>query len=89
MKHKFNVTIIFSILHKMIKTQFDTKSQIVNNGIKCFNQCLPPYFEKKYIIHQSYCIDTLQQNGVAKQENRYLLKVTRALIFQIDVSKTY
>ena len=91
MKHKSDVNTIFPAFHKMVKTQFDAKIQTVrsNNGREYFNQYLSSYFEKKGIVHQSSCTDTQQQNGVVERKNRHLLKVTRALIFQMNVPKTY
>lgn len=41
------------------------------------------------IIHQSSCAYTPQQNGVAKQKNHYSLEVNRALLFQINVPKSF
>ena len=91
MKHEFDVSTIFLVFHKMVKTQFDAKIQTVrfNNGREYFNQFLSSYFEKEGIIHQSFCTDTPQQNGVAGRKNRHLLEVTRALIFPMNVPKTY
>ena len=40
-------------------------------------------------LHVSSCIDSLQQNGVAKKKNGYVLNVTRALLFKKNVLKTY
>ena len=62
MKHKSDVNTIFPAFHKMVKTQFDVKIQIVrsDNGIEYFNQCLSSYFEKEGIVHQSSCTDTPQ-----------------------------
>lgn len=37
------------------------------------------------ILHQSSCVDTPPQNGVAECKNRHLLEVARALLFQMNV----
>ena len=41
------------------------------------------------IIHQSSCIDTPQQNGVAKQKNRHVLDVARSIMFTMNVPKIF
>ena len=41
------------------------------------------------ILHQTSCVDTPSQNGVAKRKNRHLLKTARALLFQMKVPKQF
>ena len=41
------------------------------------------------IIHQSSYINTPQQNGVEERKDKHLLEVTRALLFQNNVPKSY
>ena len=41
------------------------------------------------ILHQSSCVDTPSQNGVAKRKNWHLLEVARALLFQMKVPKQF
>ena len=41
------------------------------------------------ILHQTSCVDTPSQNGVAKRKNRHLLEPARALLFQIHVPKHF
>jgi len=50
-----------------------------------FQSCLADHD----IVHQTSCIDTLNQNGVAEQKNRYLLEVARSFISIINVLKSY
>ena len=67
----------------MIQTQFQTKIQILrtDNGTEYFNHSLSTYLEENGIIHQSSCVNTPQQNGVAERKNRHILEVARALLF--------
>ena len=44
---------------------------------------------EKGIIHESSCVDTPAQNGVAERKNRHLLEVARALMFQMNVPKPF
>ncbi|CAL9019273.1 unnamed protein product [Prunus brigantina] len=41
------------------------------------------------IIHETSCVGTPQQNGVAKRKNRDLLEKTRSLMFQMNVPKRF
>lgn len=50
---------------------------------------LSTYFTSQGIIHDSSCVNTPQQNGVAERKNGHLLNTTRALLFQGDVPKSY
>jgi hypothetical protein len=75
----------------MLKNQFrvSIKGIRTNNARDYFNKILSPYFEKEGIIHQSSCVNTPQQNGLAERKNRHLLETTRALLFQHQVRKHY
>lgn len=41
------------------------------------------------ILHESSCVYTPAQNGVAERKNRHLLEVARALLFQMTVPKPF
>lgn len=51
----------------MIQAQFQTKIQILrtNNGTEYFNSILRGFLLQHGIVHQSSCLDTPQQNGIA------------------------
>ena len=58
--------------------------------LKIFSTNLyPHFFEKQGILHESSCVNTPQQNGVAERKNSHLLAVTRALLFQTNVPKHF
>ena len=40
-------------------------------------------------IHQSSCLYTAQQNGVAERKNRHLLEVARYLLLQMHAPKVF
>src|SRR5262249_4902022 len=40
-------------------------------------------------LYQISCIDNLFQNGVAERNNRHLLETARALLFQMNIPKTF
>lgn len=41
------------------------------------------------ILHQTSCVDTLSQNGVAERKNRHLIETARVLLFQLKVPKQF
>lgn len=88
---KSNVQSIFQNFHKMIVNQFGVSIRRLrsDNGKEYFNQYLDHFFQTQGIIHESSCVDTPQQNGVAERKNRYLLNVTWALLFQMSVPKHF
>lgn len=47
------------------------------------------YLSTQGILHQTSCVGTPQQNGVAERKNRDLLEKTRALMFQMNVPKRF
>ena len=75
----------------MIKTLFDVKIKRFrsDNGKEYFNQVLSSSFAIEGIIHESSCVSTPQQNGVAERKNGHLLDTMRALFFQKNVPKQY
>ncbi|KAJ9547057.1 hypothetical protein OSB04_019600 [Centaurea solstitialis] len=91
LKAKSDVSRIFPIFHVMIQNQFGTKIKHFrsDNARDYFNQILSSYFQKEGIIHESSCVATPQQNGVAERKNRHLLECTRALLFQHNIPKSY
>ena len=82
LKDKSEVRTVFFSFYAMIQTQFQTKIQILrtDNGTKYFNHTLGPFLQENGILHQSSCVDTPQQNGVAERKNRHILEVARALM---------
>ncbi|KAJ9685136.1 hypothetical protein PVL29_017248 [Vitis rotundifolia] len=75
----------------MIQNQFGAKikSFRTDNARDYFNQTLSPYFQSQGILHDSSCVNTLQQNGVAERKKGHLFNTTRALLFQGNVPKSY
>ncbi|XP_075080400.1 uncharacterized protein LOC142165911 [Nicotiana tabacum] len=83
---KSDVAIILSLFLPLIKTQFSNVIKVVktDNGTEFFNKVCTDL-----IIHQSSCVYTPQQNGVAERKHMHILDVARALKFQAQVPTRY
>ena len=82
---------VFPNFFKMIKNQFGVciKSLRSDNAGDYFNQTLSTFLQKEGMVHYSSYVDTSQQNGVDEWKSKHLLEVTRALLFQTHVPKSY
>ena len=60
-----------------------------DNARDFFNSTLGPYLFSNGNVHQSTCVDTPQQNGVAECKNRYLLEVARSLLCTSNIPKRF
>ncbi|GKC56599.1 retrovirus-related pol polyprotein from transposon TNT 1-94 [Tanacetum coccineum] len=91
LKNKAEVYDRFTAFYAMIQTQFKKSIQIVrsNNGGEYMNSQMNIFFLSKGIVHQTTCPHTPEQNGVAERKNRLLLEMTRALIIESNVPKTF
>lgn len=76
---------------KMIATQFGTPIQKfrMDNACDYFNHHMHQFFQQEGIVHESSCIDTPQQNGVAEQKMRHLFNVARTLLHHHHLPKLY
>jgi transposase InsO family protein len=91
LKSKKEVPIIFKNFYNMIENQFGTSIKVIrfDNGTEYTNNGLQIFLQSKGISHQTSCVGTPQQNGVAERKNRHLLEITRALLFSANLPKEY
>jgi len=47
------------------------------------------FLSENVIVHEFTCVHTPQQSDIAERKNRHLLEVTRTLLFQMNVPKSY
>jgi transposase InsO family protein len=87
LKTKEQVKEIFKIFINMIRTQFEKKLKVIrsDNGTEYINHDLQTYFQNEGIVHETSCVGTPQQNGVAERKNRHILEITRALLIETSV----
>ncbi|CAM8937083.1 unnamed protein product [Rhodiola kirilowii] len=74
-----------------IKTQFNVSLHTLrsDNAKEYFSGAFQTFMLQNGILHQSSCVDTPSQNGVAERKNRHLLETARALLFQTHVPKHF
>ena len=91
MKNRSQVFTHFCSLHAEIKTQFKVSIQTLrsDNAKEYLSQTFQSYTLQNGILHESSCVDTPVQNGVAERKNRNLLEVARALLFYMIVPKLF
>jgi hypothetical protein len=82
---------VFQMFYKMVQTQFNATIKIVrsDNRGEYMSSNLETYFREHDIIHQTMCVDTPQENGMAKRKNQHLLEVTCSLMLDTHVPKSY
>ena len=91
LKQKSEVTSVFQHFFAMVKTQFGVSIKRVrsDNAKDYFNHEFNSLCQKEGIIHESSCVKTPHQNGVAERKNGHLLDQTRAMLFQNKVPKRF
>jgi hypothetical protein len=91
LKAKSEVATVFQDFHHLVHTQFSSKIKILrsDNGSEYMSNIMIQYLSMHGIIHQTSCVHTPQQNGIAKRKNRDLLEKTRSLMFQMHVPKIF
>ncbi|XP_070013800.1 uncharacterized protein [Nicotiana sylvestris] len=73
----------------MVQNQFGVcvKTVRTDNGKEFFNYQWNAFLQNHGVIHQSSCVHTPQQNGVAERKHRHILDTARALKFQAGIPK--
>ena len=74
-----------------IKTQFNVSVHTLrsDNAKEYLSGSFQTYMIQNGMLHQTSCVDTPSQNGVAERKNRHLLETARALLFQMNVPKPF
>ena len=82
---------VITQFYEMIHNQFGRKIKRFHsyNGTEFFNTEVQSYFMNNGIIHESSCVNTPQQNGLAERRLGYTLATARALLFQAHLPKKY
>ncbi|GJT20107.1 ribonuclease H-like domain-containing protein [Tanacetum coccineum] len=74
-KSKDEVSHFITIFYNLIENQFKRKIKVFrsDNGTEFVNQSVSKLCSDKGIIHQTSCVYTPQQNGIAERKHRHLL----------------
>ena len=64
----------------MVMTKFQTQIRVLHtdNGGEYMSTTIQQFLKSQGSVHQTTCVGTPQQNGVAERKNRHLLEVVRA-----------
>ena len=75
----------------MIYNQFGKKVKRFrsDNGTEFINNEVQSYFLNNGILHESSCVHTPQQNGLAERRLGYTLATARSLLFQANLTKKF
>lgn len=88
MKHKSEARQSLQDFIALCETQFQTKMQTIrlDNDLEF---SMLTYFKYKGIIHQTSCIETLEQNSIVERKYQHILNFARVLLFQASLLKHY
>ncbi|KAK2359287.1 hypothetical protein QL285_084673 [Trifolium repens] len=88
MKYKSETSNLIKSFVKMIQTQFNITIKCIrfDNGNEFL---LRDFYAETGILHQTSCVGTPQQNGIVERKHQHILGVTRALLFQSNLPKSF
>ena len=91
LKSKSEVFECFKDFHRLVITHFSAhiKTLRTDNGTEYTSHNMKNYLISHGIVHQTSCVNTPEQNGVAERKNRDLLEKTRAIMMQMNVPKHF
>ncbi|KAL5838389.1 hypothetical protein ACOSQ3_015558 [Xanthoceras sorbifolium] len=91
MKNRSELFSLFCAFCAEIKTQFNVSIRTLrsDNAKEYTSTLFQSYMVQNGMLHETSCVDTPSQNGVAERKNRHLLETARALLFQMNVPKPF
>lgn len=91
MKQKSDAFKVIESFVKMEKIQFNRIVKVLrsDNAPEFEDKKCRPFFEELRIVHQTSCVETLQQNGRVERIHENILEMTRALRFQAGLPLEY
>jgi transposase InsO family protein len=91
LKRKEEVAEVFKVFFTMIQNQYEKNIKMVrsDNGGEFVNKVLQDFFVRKGIVHETSCVGTPQQNGIAERKNRHILETARALLIDYSVPQKF
>jgi Reverse transcriptase (RNA-dependent DNA polymerase)/GAG-pre-integrase domain/Integrase core domain/gag-polypeptide of LTR copia-type len=91
LKRKEEVAGVFKNFYTMVQNQFKKGIKFFrsDNGGEFVNGVLKDFFVNRGIIHETSCVGTPQQNGIAERKNRHILETARALLLEKNVPQKF
>ena len=91
MKFKSELFEMFKDFQNLVTTHYSSKISILrsDNGSEYLSNKMSQFLSSCGILHQTSCVGTPQQNGLAERKNRDILEKTRALMFQMNMPKRF
>ena len=91
MKSRYEIFSYFSAFCVEIQTQFHVFVQTLrnDNAKEYLSESFQSFMLQNGILHQTSCVDTPSQYGVAERKNRHIFEITRGFLFQMNVPKHF
>jgi transposase InsO family protein len=91
LKDRSQLFAIFQSFYAEISNQFNAKLLAfrTDNAREYTESSFQEFLTSRGIIHQTSCVHTPQQNGIAKRKNGSILAIARALMLQMHVPKLF
>lgn len=91
LKYKSEVFSAFKDFYALVGNQYSARVKVLrtDNGTEYVNRDFDNFLSSHGIMHQTSCVNTAAQNGVAERKNRHLLEVARSLMFEMNVPKFF
>ena len=91
LKNKSEVPSVIVRFIELIYNQFDKRIRSFrsDNAREYFSSEVNQYMNDHGIVHESSCVNTPQQNGLAERKIGHIISSARSLLFQGNCPKTY
>jgi transposase InsO family protein len=91
LKDRSQLFSVFQSFYAEISNQFNAKLLAfrTDNAREYLDSAFQQFLESRGIIHQTSCVRTPQQNGIAERKNGPILTIARALMLQMNVPKIF
>jgi transposase InsO family protein len=91
LKDRSQLFSVFQSFYAEISNQFNAKLLAfrTDNAREYLDSAFQQFLESRGIIHQTSCVRTPQQNGIADRKNGPILAIARALMLQMNVPKIF
>ncbi|XP_058186596.1 uncharacterized protein LOC131303652 [Rhododendron vialii] len=88
LKKRYELPYVISRFYNEISTQFGKKIKVIrsDNALEYMQSSIASFCVDRGIIHQTSCVRSSQQDGVAERRLRHVLDVARTLMFHMQIA---